>query len=42
MLAATLPEIEPMVNDWEYSVWKVPAGEAQGTGDRAEGTASEP
>ena len=42
MLAATLPEIKPMVNDWEYSVWKVPAGEAQGTGDRAEGTASEP
>jgi 4-amino-4-deoxy-L-arabinose transferase-like glycosyltransferase len=26
MLAATLPDIEPMVNDWEYSVWKVPAG----------------
>jgi uncharacterized protein YjeT (DUF2065 family) len=37
MLAATLPEIEPMVNDWEYSVWKI-----QGTGDRGQGTANEP
>jgi hypothetical protein len=26
MLATTLPDIEPMVNDWEYSIWKVPAG----------------
>ncbi len=29
ILAATLPEIEPMVNDWEYSVWKVPGGKGK-------------
>lgn len=37
-LAAALPDIEPLVNDWEYSVWEVSAGKEEGTGDRGQGT----
>jgi 4-amino-4-deoxy-L-arabinose transferase-like glycosyltransferase len=36
-LAGILPDIEPMVNDWEYSVWKV-----EGIGDRPQGTTPKP
>jgi 4-amino-4-deoxy-L-arabinose transferase-like glycosyltransferase len=37
LLAASVPDIEPMVNDWEYSVWKI-----QGRGGRVQGIAPEP
>jgi hypothetical protein len=33
-LSRTVPRLEPLWNDWEYSVWKIPAGEEQGIGDK--------
>jgi 4-amino-4-deoxy-L-arabinose transferase-like glycosyltransferase len=31
-LSQTVPEMEPLWNDWEYSIWKIPAGKEQGPG----------
>ena len=34
-LAQTVPQMEPLWNEWEYSVWKIPAARLQeGTGNR--------
>jgi 4-amino-4-deoxy-L-arabinose transferase-like glycosyltransferase len=33
-LSRTVPRLEPLWNDWEYSVWKVPAAGNPGIGDR--------
>jgi 4-amino-4-deoxy-L-arabinose transferase-like glycosyltransferase len=33
-LSQTVPRLEPLWNDWEYSVWKIPAGEEQGMSPR--------
>ncbi len=33
-LSRTVPRLEPLWNDWEFSVWKIPAAEEQGTGER--------
>jgi len=33
-LSRTVPRLEPLWNDWEYSVWKIPAGDEGGRGDR--------
>jgi len=42
MLARTVPAMEPMWSEWEYSVWKIPAGPSEVTGDRGEGTGKKP
>jgi 4-amino-4-deoxy-L-arabinose transferase-like glycosyltransferase len=31
-LSRTVPRMEPLWNDWEYSVWRIPAAEQQGIG----------
>jgi 4-amino-4-deoxy-L-arabinose transferase-like glycosyltransferase len=34
-LSQAVPQMEPLWNDWEYSVWKIPAAEVrEGTGNR--------
>jgi len=33
-LSQTVPEMEPMWNDWEFSIWKIPVGKEQGIGNR--------
>lgn len=42
-LAQTVGWIEPLWNDWEYSIWKIPAREArEGTGNREQGARERP
>jgi 4-amino-4-deoxy-L-arabinose transferase-like glycosyltransferase len=33
-LSRTVPRLEPLWNDWEFSVWKIPAGDEGGRGER--------
>jgi hypothetical protein len=33
-----VPEMEPLWNDWEYSIWKIPAGIEKGKSDRLQAT----
>ncbi len=33
-LSQTVPEMEPLWDDWEFSIWRIPAGKEQGMGDR--------
>ena len=37
-LLQPVPEMEPLWNDWEYSIWKIPAGIEKGIGDGVQGT----
>lgn len=33
-LSRDVPDMEPLWNDWEFSLWKIPAGKEQGTGNK--------
>jgi 4-amino-4-deoxy-L-arabinose transferase-like glycosyltransferase len=33
-LSRTVPRLEPLWNDWEYSIWRIPAGDEGGRGGR--------
>ncbi len=37
-LSQNVPEMEPLWNDWQFSVWKIPAGQQMDTGNREQGT----